>query len=570
MDNKEQSLDRIKLLMKYSVGNTLSENITVLQGKLLKEDSMSAERMINAHNREVLGADWDKQKSNDPFAERRQIISIPGFNNQKINVVEGTTNNLFTSQDDSGTLFAHRGLKKDKYGWYEVRDNTKVYYPEKSFWETVVGSTKNFKTGPTVSNPNGDSYHFILNLDDNGWSYATIGYKQAINKASRGWKITPWYYKSDGDQQIPYDESTIDTRDSFDKFWDENGTAIQIVGGIALGFLTAGIGSLITAAIIADAGIIAAEGALILSEVATVVNAVNTGRRWAFALEVITEAAVNIPIGIYEEGRQEGSGTMSFVFAALPFIKVLPGFSRVFNTSINFTQKEIDEITTALDTFTNDPSVFKTMSKKSQQVFEEVVKGVNKNPEGFGKLAEAALAEKMSKASGDKQFSNKVINWTAIMGRTTYRTVKHIATTGGKELGLVIGLEKMTDKVRESWDKLLLSYEKKNGKEMPEEEIKRISTEVQKLPTEEEQVKYIEDLAQSIDRGNKVTSDSPIISKATEELNIENTAHIKSVGIDTMAAKYKNYNFSKKSETTQPVKDTIPTTDSGNPFDRSN
>lgn len=553
MDNKEQSLDRIKLLMNYSVEGTLTENIRHLQGNLLKEDPMTG----------VWYTGDNYEGKPDQFAERRQIISIPGFNNQKINVVEGTTNNLFTSQDDSGTLFAHRGLKKDKYGWYEVRNNTKVYYPEKSFWDTVVGSTKNFKTGPTVSNPNGDSYHFILNLDDNGWSYATIGYKQSINKSSRGWKITPWYYKTNGDEQIPYDESTIDTRDSFDKFWDENGVAIQLVGGLIIGAVTMGIGNLITAAIIAEAGIAAAETALIASEVATVVNAVNTGRRWAFALDALTEVAINVPIGIYEEGREKGSGTMSFVFAALPFIKVLPGFSRFFNSSINFTQKNIDEIVTKLETFTNDPAIFKTMTPKSQQLFEEVVTKVNKNPEAFGTLVNSALAVQATKTVNNKVFSNKIINSTVKLGRTTYTTLKHIGKTLSKDLVVVKAFELMTDKVRESWDKLLESYENKNGKEMPDEEIKRINSEVQKLPTEEEQIKYIEDLAQSIDRGSKVTSNSTIITSASSEIRDK----IKNNGANTILLKYKNVDWSKTSDTTQQSKDTIPNNNNKNPFD---
>jgi hypothetical protein len=504
MDNKEQSLDRIKLLMKYSVGNTLSENITVLQGKLLKEDSMGAERMINAHNREVLGADWDKQVDRDP---RKKIISIPSMGGAQnpIKVVEGTQYNLFTDSDNSGNLFPGRQLKKDpKYGWYEIKDNVKVFYPEDSFWKQLasVGALKSFKTGPTVSNENGEKYHFLINLDEEGWPYATIGYKQSVNKSSRGWKLQPWYYKTDGDKQEPYDESNIDTRNEFDKFWDEYGVYVQLVGGLLIGAVTAGVGNLITASILANAGIVAAEGAIIASEVATVVNAVNVGRRYAFALEVLLEGGSNIALGMYEKGRGEDP-TLSFIFASLPFIKVLPGFNKVFG-KLNYTVEDSEKVLEALDNFDGtNPHIFDALPKRSKEIFEEVIKASKNNPEEFKNFFKESLEIQAANASKNKELSKTFIDKTVRLGQGTGKFIKHMSKEAGKDITLAGGLFAGTKGVNWAWQKLYAAYEDKYNSPMPKEEIKKVNNEVKKLPTEEEKIKYIEDLAQSISSSEK-------------------------------------------------------------------
>lgn len=514
MDNKEQSLDRIKLLIKYSVGNTLTENINVLQGNILREDPMGVERMINAHNREVLGKDWDKQEDSDP---RKKIISIPSMGGAQnpIKVVEGTQYNLFTDSDNSGNLFPGRQLKKDpKYGWYEIKDNIKVFYPEDSFWKQLasVGALKSFKTGPTVSNENGEKYHFVINLDEEGWPYATIGYKQSVNKSSRGWKLQPWYYKTDGDKQEPYDESNIDTRNEFDKFWDEYGVAIQLVGGLLIGVFTAGVGSVITASILAEAGIVAAEGAIIASEVATVVNAVNVGRRYAFALEVLIEGGTNIALGMYEKNRGQDP-TLSFIFAALPFIKVLPGFNKVFG-KLNFSVEDSEKVLEALDNFDGtNPHIFDALPTRSKEVFEEVIKASKNNPEEFKNFFKESLEIQAANASKNKELSKTFIDKTVRLGQGTGKFLKHMSKEAGKDLALVTGLDLGVKGVNWAWQKLYAAYEDKYGKPMPKEEIKKTNDVVKKLPTDEEKIKYIEELAQSMSNSQEtvdVVTSEPI------------------------------------------------------------
>jgi hypothetical protein len=503
MDNKEQSLDRIKLLMNYSVKNTLTENVILLNPAHLNEDAMGMEIYLNQRNEKILNGE-DYQKDSDP---RKTIITIPGIGGKDspIKVVEGTQYNLFANTDNSGNLFPSRNLKKDpKYGWYEIKNNVKVFYPEDRFWQELAsrGVLKSFKTGPTVSNENGENYHFLINLDEDGWAYATIGYKQSVNKATRGWKMQPWFYKTEGDSQIPYDESNIDTRNEFDKFWDEYGVYVQLVGGLIIGVVTAGIGSVITASIIAEAGIVAAEGVVLASEVSTVVNAVNVGRRCAFALEVLVEGGTNIAIGMYEKNRGQDP-TLSFIFAALPVIKVLPGFKRVFG-SLNFGEKECNDVLNALDGFDGtNPRIFDALPKRSKEVFEEVTKAAKNNPEEFKNLFKESLEIQAANAANNKELSKTFLSKTVELGQGTGKFLSHMGKEAGKDIALVTGLDVGVKGVNWAWQKLYAAYEDRYNRPMPKEEIKKVNNEVKKLPTEEEKIKYIEELAQSISNSEK-------------------------------------------------------------------
>ena len=491
------SIDRVKLLMKYSMGKTLTENLEQLQGNLLKEDAMGAERMINAHNREVLGADWDKAPEGE---KEKQIIQIPGFGGKDstpINVVEGTVYSTFQSTDNSGNLFPGRKLINDpKIGWYEVRNNVKVFYPTDKYWQALasIGATKSFRTGPTVSTPE-ETYHFVMKLDENGWYYATIGAKTPQDEPLRGWIPTTWYYKTEGGSEVPYNENTIDIRTSGQKFWDDHSLAIQLVGGLVIGALTMGIGSLVTAAIIAEAGIVAVEGVVLAEEVLTVVNAVNTGRKVAFWTEVVLEGGMNVGIGLYEQSRGQDPA-LSFIFAALPLLKGLPGFKALFGP-IEFEAKNTKEITDALKIFDgSNPKVFDALSKDSKKLFDEVIGAVKSKPKGFEDL--------IAKAQLLKPPPKTILEKTKALGVSTAKWVGNMTKHAAKEGAVVLTLDL-------AWHKLYSMYESSYGEQIPKSEIDRVNEKVKEIPEEEEKIKFIEKVAQDYVEAKKMQSDPMVV-----------------------------------------------------------
>jgi hypothetical protein len=486
-----ESIDRIKLLMNYSVKNTLTENIKKIT---------ITESVMGAPNNGVIDYSSSAQE------EEKKIIQIPGYGGKDsalINVVEGTVFTPFQSTDNSGNLFPNRKLINDpKIGWYEVRNNVKVFYPTDKYWQALasIGATKSFTTGPTVSSQ-GEKYHFVMKLDDTGWYYATIGAKTPQDEPLRGWIPTTWYYKTEGGSEVPYNESTIDIRTSGQKFWDDHSLAIQLVGGLVIGLLTMGIGSLVTAAIIAEAGIVAVEGVILAEQVLTVVNAVNTGRKVAFWTEVVLEGGMNVGIGLYEQSRGQDPA-LSFIFAALPLLKGLPAFKGVFGP-LQFEAKNTEEITAALKIFDgSNPKVFDALSKDSKKLFDEVIKSIKSKPKGFEEL--------ITKAQLFKPSPKTILEKTKTLGVSTAKWLgnmtKHVAVEGAVVLTLDL-----------AWHKLYAMYESSYGKPMPQSEIDKVNEKVKEIPSEEEKIKFIEKVAMDYEYSKKITEDPVYVEGVKDE-----------------------------------------------------
>jgi hypothetical protein len=512
-----ESIDRVKLLMKYSMGKTLTENLEQLRGNLIKEDSMSAERMINAHNREVLGPDWDKPPV-DEFADGKKIIKIPIDKGNMLDVIEGTVYNQFLESDTSKTLFPTliKDTQNPNKGWYQIVGKQRVYYPKDSFWKPLIGRLKSFKTGNSVES-NGKYYHFLIQLSDQDSQWATLSPGTPQDRDDRGWKIQPWYYSTEDGAETPYNPKEIDIRSSGDKFWDDNNWWIQIAGAIILGVVTAGIADVIGAALIAaEVGAAAIEGATLAVEVTSALSAASKARRIGLALDFVVQGAFNGGIGMYEISRGEDP-TISFVFALLPLVHNAPFVKGWLGNTLTYTEKECKEIIETLAKFDGtNPNIINTMSKQSQDLFKAVTKASQKNPEGLKNIITETLKLEAAKTAKSPELSKRLLQTVKNAKVTLPPKIVHLATQVGVDIGAT-GVGVGSVMVYKNWaeikEHLKKAYQSKFNKEMSDSEADKVIDNAKKnLPTEEEAKSYVEQIALDYETGKegaKIFEDNP-------------------------------------------------------------
>jgi hypothetical protein len=489
------SIDRVKLLMKYSMGKTLTENLEQLQGNLLKEDAMGAERMINAHNREVLGADWDKSPP-DEFANGKTKTTIDANKlGGKIEVIEGTVSNQFQPTDNSGNLFP--GLINDpKKGWYQLVGIKRVYYPLDSYWSkySADGFLKSFKTGRSVSSDSED-YHFLMQLEEKYSDFATSAPGTPQDREDRGWIMLPSFYTTKGSEEVPYDPSKIDIRSTGDKFFDDHSFLIQVGGAIILGVLTAGIADIIAASLIAAEAAASTIAATELAvELTGALTAANKAKLIGLGLDFVVQGSFNGLIGLYESSRGQDP-TISYVFALLPLVHNI-GFVRAWlGNSIKFTEAEVKEIVSVVSKFDPaNPQTIRMMSKPAQNLYKNVIEAAEKNPEGLKNLVKENAKYEAALAAKNPALAKTNLQLVKDWGIKLPSKAVHMA----KQVGLDFTVMGATVVVKE-WPLIIQhlknAYHTKFGEDMPDSKVDEIVTTAKKNLPDEQARLYVEQIA---------------------------------------------------------------------------
>jgi hypothetical protein len=584
LNNGIDALERIKLLMKYSLDKTLSENVGVTN-KVVNEQT-GYEMYLDKR-------DANPEKYDDGSSREKTTITIPRLNPKAVSgltVVEGTVAVPFTGNETSGSMFPN--LKQDQYGWYDIVNNKKIYYPKDEFWKTLpfIGGTKTFTTGPTETYPQGEKYHAILFLADDYSDYATIGPLTPKDPRkdidSRGWNFYPGYFKTEGGQQVPYSEKNIDLRSASQAFWDEYGFWIQIGGSLLLAVATMGVGSVVAAGVLAEAGVavgaaelagdailageaidatlVGAEGLSLATEVETAVNAINIGKKYQFAADFITQGLWNSSFGAYQISRgQDTDATISFIFALLPVIHNLPGISRFLGKTIQYsdeTAKEVSEVFGKFGGGANQEEVVKNLSKKGQELFKDVTGQISKNPKEFEEILKSAYKPAIKQAAS-KKMTAKIANFVVKTVEKSPETLKK--TPGallkfGKQLVVDMSAIELAKYIQEV-------YKEKYGQPMPKDEADKLDqmTEPTDLPYLQ---KYLSDLEL---RKATIENQGAMIQQQSSKLSTS-TAYKKDYSMSAFD-EYRNKLKSSKTPTQTPVTptqtETPPESSTPNPND---
>lgn len=502
-----ESINRIKLLMNYSVKNTLTENIKKIT---------ITESVMGAPNNGVID---NSSYGTDEFADGKKIIKIPIANGTMLDVIEGTVYNQFLESDTSGTLFPTL-IKDPNKGWYQIVGKQRVYYPKDVLWKSLIGRLKSFKTGNSVE-ANGKYYHFVMGLSDKDSQWATLAPGTPQDRDDRGWRIQPWYYSTEAGEEKPYSTEEIDIRSSGDKFWDDNNWWIQIAGAIILGVVTAGVAGVIGSALIAaEAGVMAIEGATLAVEVTSVLSAASKARRIALALDFVVQGAFNGGIGMYEISRGEDP-TISFVFALLPLVHNAPFVKNWLGNTLTYTEKECKEIIETLAKFDGtNPNIINTMSKQSQDLFTAVTKASQKNPDGLKNIITETLRLEAAKTAKNPELAKRLLQTVKNAKVTLPPKIVHMAKQVGVDIGAtVVGVGGVM--VYKNWaeikEHLKKAYLRKFNKEMSDSEADKVIDNAKKnLPTEEEAKSYVEQIALDYEEGQegaKIFEDNPEMAK---------------------------------------------------------
>lgn len=489
-----ESINRIKLLMNYSVKNTLTENIKKIT---------ITESVMGAPNNGVID---NSSYGTDEFADGKKIIKIPIANGTMLDVIEGTVYNQFLESDTSGTLFPTL-IKDPNKGWYQIVGKQRVYYPKDVLWKSLIGRLKSFKTGNSVE-ANGKYYHFVMELSDKDSQWATLSPGTPQDRDDRGWKIQPWYYSTEDGAQKPYNPEEIDIRSSGDKFWDDNNWWIQIAGAVILSVVTAGVAGVIGSALIAaEAGVVAIEGATLAVEITSALSAATKARRIALALDFVVQGAFNGAIGMYEISRGEDP-TISFVFALLPLVHNAPIVKGWLGNTLTYTEKECKEIIETLAKFDGtNPNILNTMSKQSQDLFKAVTKASQKNPEVLKEIVEQTLKLEAAKTAKNPELAKRILQTVKNAKITLPSKVAHMAKQVGVDIGAtVVGVGGVM--VYKNWaeikEHLKKAYQSKFNKEMSDSEADKVIDNAKKnLPTEEEAKSYVEQIALDYEAGQE-------------------------------------------------------------------
>ena len=500
-----ESINRIKLLMNYSVKNTLTENIKKIT---------ITESVMGAPNYGVIELNHSKNE----FADGKKIIQIPIDKGNMLDVIEGTVYNQFLESDTSKTLFPTliKDTQNPDKGWYQIVGRQRVYYPKDSFWKPLIGRLKSFKTGNSVE-ANGKYYHFVIQLSDQDSQWATLSPGTPQDRDDRGWKIQPWYYSTEDGTETPYNPKEIDTRSSGEKFWDDNNWWIQIAGAIILGVVTAGVAGVIGSALIAaEAGVVAIEGATLAVEITSALSAATKARRIALALDFVVQGAFNGGIGMYEISRGEDP-TISFVFALLPLVHNAPFVKCWLGNTLTYTEKECKEIIETLAKFDGtNPNIINTMSKQSQDLFKAVTKASQKNPEGLKNIITETLKLEAAKTAKSPELAKRLLQTVKNSKVTLPPKIVHLAKQVGVDIGAT-GVGVGSVMVYKNWEEikehLKKAYQSKFNKEMSDSEADKVIDNAKKnLPTEEEAKSYVEQIALDYETGKegaKIFEDNP-------------------------------------------------------------
>lgn len=255
-------LNRVKLLIKYDMKNTLSENFSVINEQTAYERSLEQQ-------------DLPKEEEWKP-----NVKTIPGI----LGGVEVPKETTFVDYDVSGPWKTPK--RSDELGQYMTKldaklqfprlfksfekikkcigqskevildDNSKCYWPTKEWESSLQGKVQNFTIPKGTLIPFLDeegidewsqkpleedrTFKMVMKLEDEDFCKSIL-----IDESdgSRGWSIYPDYYwtKPDGVKESYVKNNYIEFRSPEKVFWDDYGLWIEIAGSIALTIASGGL-----------------------------------------------------------------------------------------------------------------------------------------------------------------------------------------------------------------------------------------------------------------------------------------------------------------------------------------
>lgn len=449
-NNPQEILKDILLKMNYDLSKSLNENIqTILE-------QGSADINIDRLNKSQIaqGAEPESPKQMRPGEVKieNEFMQVPGH----FPVATPFNGYIFIPNESKYSLFnGSENLTK----LYSYENVPKKPTEEKLKSILKVGTLKSF----TV--PSGERYWFIPLL---GKEFGDLKYGG--------------YRTLDGSQyQTPKVE---DVRTDWQKFVDNYGTPMQLIGSILIGIL----------------GTIATEG-------------FGASASWAMFFEIIGEIGLNVPVAIRELEKGENIGaSMSFLFASLPLIKSAAGLGKISDDMAKSLSEKLakENITTVeqMNSFINS-----TKLTKDEKLALNVV--LSQDPKNLAKVTKETL---------NKEIVNYIkINRKNLLGKLPL-TSREWAKSLGVDLITILPLmtykitygEGLTPEQARKLNGFILSFPKESQEQVVIQMVNNPEL-IQKVITNpEETKKFIENsLKPKFDTGVEMTvkqSDSAALS----------------------------------------------------------
>lgn len=422
MENKNEIVNRIKLLMGYNLSMTLNENLSIILEQPDSRFRSPEEREILARGEEQLKQQkLEKEKEEPGKAKQEYIWPIPGYTTYY-------TPTPHSAKGGTSYMYFPLSIEKNIELWKFVTpdDFPEIKKLEKGdfWWKKVtaqhlnkilpMGTVRNFKIG-------GIQYLTSLTATEETNGYWVFnGYKGDNNK----------FYESPNPENY---------KSEWDKFLDKYKDAFQIIASILVA---------------------------IIIEVATA----GTGTAFALKLllEVGAELLINIPVSMYERKMGDDVGAnLSLLFSFLPFLDVK--YLKIGGVSKEISEKMAKEL---LDSGITDSKGLAKFydgldTDTEKYLFSQVLQ---QRPENI----EKAFGGLFKQVFSDPETNKKIFTKLAFKDKTWWKTA-------GLQLSTAMTLCVMksiysTNYSQEQYDKMnnfMISFFKKVGDEKGQKIIQK-------------------------------------------------------------------------------------------------
>lgn len=316
LDEQKQILENVLLMMSYDPSKTLSE-----QGSAdINIDRINTQQLQQAPEEEPVKLRPGEVKL------KNEYLQVPGH----FPIATPFDGYIYIPNESVYSLFSGNENLTKMYNYTDVQKK-----PTEEQLKNIMkpGTLKVF----TV--PTGEKYYFIPLLGKEFGDLKYGGYRT----------VSGVQYAS---------PEVIDTRTSYQKFIDDYGLPLQLVGSLLIAVL----------------GTIATEG-------------LGAPASWAMFFEIVGEIGLNLPIALRELERGENIGaSMSFIFAMLPLMKNVAGLGNISNTMANNLSKKLAEAN--IQTESQLAEFIKTLSKEEQLAMNVVLK---QDPNNLAKITKETL-----------------------------------------------------------------------------------------------------------------------------------------------------------------------------------
>lgn len=295
---------------------------------------------------------------------------------------------------------------------------------------------------------------------------ATIGWDPQRGLVFLGYRVrgTSDYYVSPNPEDFKTD---------WEKWFDKYGTVFQIVGSVvalaAISYFTGGMALPVA---------------------------------YRLGLEILVEAAINIPVALYEYKKgNEASGNLSLMFSLLPLIQ-LPPLKGISKETLESISQKLSQTTIESG---SDVAKFydEALSETEKYAFSRVMK---QDPYYLKKMLDKEVYNLIKLKSADKNFLKKILfknqNWWKELGLQFPAAIALVLSKN------VFG-EDASEVEKQKLERFLISFLEKHGQEYLEKGVEEI------IDNEELAL----GMAEALVGGNTATANSLLIS------SIDTTSH---------------------------------------------